>query len=78
MPDVLLLIDEDRGRREAELRNIRTTGTLGVLDTAAAQGLLNLAPALEKLRAINFFVSERILQHLLNRDAQRRMPENSS
>jgi predicted nucleic acid-binding protein len=38
-PDVLLLIDEEPGRVEAQRRKISTTGTLGVLDDAAARDL---------------------------------------
>lgn len=71
-PDVLLLIDEDRGRREAERRKIRTTGTLGVLDAAAVAGLLDLPTALTRLQTTNFFVSRELLRRLLGRDAERR------
>jgi len=55
-PDVLLLIDEDRGRQEAARRGIATTGTLGVLDAAAAARLLDLAVALQRLQATNLYV----------------------
>jgi predicted nucleic acid-binding protein len=71
-PDVLLLIDENRGREEAQRRNIQTTGTLGVLDTAAAMGLLELPSALEALLRTNFHVSQRIVQRLLDGDRQRK------
>src|SRR6266851_2651952 len=40
--DALLLIDEGRARRQAEQRQIRFMGTLGVLDKAAAKGLIDL------------------------------------
>jgi predicted nucleic acid-binding protein len=69
--DVLLLIDEERGRQEAERRGIATAGTLGVLDAAAANGLLSLAAALQQLQTTNFYVSQRLLRHLLERDAGR-------
>ena len=72
LPDVLLLIDEEKGRQEAERRNIPATGTLGVLFDAAAEGLLDLTGAIAKLRGTNFHVSERLLLHLLNLDARRR------
>ena len=70
--DVLLLIDDERGRQEANRRKIPTTGTLGVLDTAAARGLLDLPVALQKLRATNFHVGEQLLGVLLERDRQRK------
>ena len=77
-PDVLLLIDEDRGRREAERRKIRTTGTLGVLDAAAAVGLLDLPTALATLQTTNFFVSQELLRRLLARDTERRKARGES
>ena len=70
LPDTLL-IDEEKGRQEAERRNIPTTGTLGVLADAAAEGLLDLPDAISRLRATNFHVSERLLLRLLDLDALR-------
>ncbi len=60
-PDVLLLMDEDTGRTAAQLRNIPTTGTLGVLDDAAARGLVDLRVAVERLRSTNFRAPDRLL-----------------
>jgi predicted nucleic acid-binding protein len=71
LPDVLLLIDENRGREEAERHNIQTTGTLGVLDAAAGAGLLELPRALEALLGTNFHVSSKIIQRLLDSDLRR-------
>ena len=51
---------------------IRTTGTLGILDAAAASGLLDLRSALQTLRATNFYVSSGILSRLLEKDVLRR------
>jgi predicted nucleic acid-binding protein len=44
-PEVLLLIDEEKGRREAERRQIRNTGILGVLNDAAVHRLIELPTA---------------------------------
>ena len=38
----LLLIDEAAGRAEAKRRNLRVTGTLGVLRAGAERGLVNV------------------------------------
>jgi len=72
LPDVLLLMDEENGRHEADQRHIRTTGTLGVLEDAASRGFLDLSVSLARLRTTNFRVSESLLQWFLDRDAHRR------
>jgi len=70
-PDVLLLMDEDAGRLEARRRVIPTTGTLGVLDDAAARGLVDRRAAVERLRGTNFRAVGSLLEWLLGRDRQR-------
>jgi predicted nucleic acid-binding protein len=70
-PDVLLLIDEEAGRREAQRRGIRTTGVLGLLDDAAARGLVNVSEAIERLRATNFRVPDSLVDWFLARDRRR-------
>jgi predicted nucleic acid-binding protein len=71
-PNVMLLIDEERGRQEAARLGIRTTGTLGILDAAAANGFLDLPSAIQDLRATNFYVSPKLVNRLLDKDALRR------
>lgn len=71
-PDVLLLIDEERGRLEAQRHAIRTTGILGVLDDAAARGLVDLGAAIGRLRTTNFRASDSLLEWFLARDRQRK------
>jgi predicted nucleic acid-binding protein len=63
----LLIIDERLGRQIAEERGIAIIGTLGILDDAANQGLINLAEAIAQLQQTNFRVSRRIIQELLNK-----------
>ena len=63
----LLIIDERLGRQIAEERGIAIIGTLGILDDAANQGLINLAEAIAQLQQTNFRVSRRIIQALLNK-----------
>jgi predicted nucleic acid-binding protein len=74
-PDVLLIIDDRDGRREAARRSIATTGTLGVLSDAAHRGLLDLAAAFDRLSRTTFRASPALLQELLDR--ARRRPEDS-
>ncbi len=47
----LLLIDDAAGRAEARRRNLRVTGTLGVLRAGAERGLVDVPDALSRLRA---------------------------
>lgn len=61
----LLIIDERLGRRIAEEREIAIIGTLGILDDAAAQGLVNLGEAISQLEQTNFRISRRIIETLL-------------
>jgi predicted nucleic acid-binding protein len=71
--EVILMDDED-GRIEAERRAMAVIGTLGVLERAAARGLLDLPSALTRLRATNFFVDDALIQEALVRDATRKRP----
>jgi predicted nucleic acid-binding protein len=45
-------------------------GSLGILDNAATQGLLNLPETITKLQRTNFRASRRIIQTLLDKYAQ--------
>ena len=54
LPDVILLIDETRGRNAATIRRIPVLGTLGLLAAAGAHGLLDLPAALGRLQQTKF------------------------
>jgi predicted nucleic acid-binding protein len=69
-----LLIDEEDGRRAALARALIVTGTLGVLERAAARGLLDLPDVVARLRATSFRVRESLLLDMLARDAARKRP----
>jgi len=71
-PDALLLIDEGKGRREAERLQIRFMGTLGVLDKAAGLGLVDLPSAIQQLLQTTFYVTPSLLKTLLENDARRK------
>jgi predicted nucleic acid-binding protein len=54
----LLLIDEAEGRAEATRRNLRVTGTIGVLRAAAELGLVKVADVLARLRDTSFYADD--------------------
>jgi predicted nucleic acid-binding protein len=66
-----LILDEKRGRREAERRNLRVIGTVRVLDDAAEADLIDLPAALERLQAFGFYLDAKLTQFLLDRQAAR-------
>jgi predicted nucleic acid-binding protein len=66
-----LIIDERAGREEAKRRGIFIIGTLGILNSAAEKGLLDLSDALEKLQQTSFRASEKLISDLLKLDAER-------
>lgn len=63
----LILLDERLGRQAATERQFNVTGTVGILDRAAARGLIDIAEAVSRLRQTNFRVSPRLLNALLDR-----------
>lgn len=63
----VVIIDERRGREEAEKRGLRVIGTLGVLATAHERGLLDLTEAIDLLRQTTFHVSPRLLASILSK-----------
>jgi predicted nucleic acid-binding protein len=63
----LLLIDERTGRREAMLRGLLITGTLGILIAAAERGLVDREEAIKRLMATSFRASPRLLRFLISR-----------
>jgi predicted nucleic acid-binding protein len=63
----LLLIDETDGRSAALARHLQITGTIGILQRAADQGLLDLAEAFERIKQMDFWISPRLLDAELAR-----------
>jgi len=63
----LILLDENRGRREAINRGFNVTGTVGLLDRAGARGLIDVPTAVARLRQTTFRISPRLLNALLGR-----------
>jgi predicted nucleic acid-binding protein len=63
----LLLIDEAAGRAEAKRRNLRVTGTLGVLGTGAEQGLVDVPNLVRQLEKTTFYADEVLLRTVFGR-----------
>ena len=68
----LLLIDERDGAIAARERGLTVTGTLGVLDRAAALGWLDLPTMFARLRQTTFRSPHRLMATLLAQDAARK------
>ncbi len=64
----LLLIDERKGREEAQRRNLRITGTVGVLEFASQRGLVDFRWALERLDQTSFRLAPALKIALLARN----------
>jgi len=67
--DAIVLLDEQRARAIARQRGLAVTGTLGILDMAAARGLVDFNDALERLTRTNFRGSPRLLRSILDKRA---------
>ena len=62
-----LLIDDKRGRKVAKINQIKTVGSLGVLLQAKRAGLISrVAPLIEKIAASPVFMSESLIQTVLD------------
>jgi len=61
----LLLIDERKAYHEAIARHINAIGTIRVLERAAAEGLLELGEAFDRVKRTDFWISHRLLDERL-------------
>lgn len=69
----LVLMDDRAGVAAARAQGFAVTGTLGVLDLAAARGWIDLAAAFARLRATSFRYRPELLEALLAEHRQDRV-----
>jgi predicted nucleic acid-binding protein len=66
--DVLLILDDLKGRKESERLGFRITGTLGVLFKAKKVGLITeLKSYIEELKVVGFRLSPKIEEDILRK-----------
>lgn len=68
----VLLIDERQGREVALSRNLRITGTIGILELAADRKLLDLKEAFNRVKQTDFWISHDLLDRRLQLHLTRR------
>jgi len=70
--NVLLVLDDLKGRKEAEKLGFKITGTLGVLFKAKQLGIISEIKAyLEKLKNVGFRISEKIETEILKKSNEK-------
>ena len=70
-PDVLLVLDEAKGRRAATERQIPVIGILGILDIASEQKWISLPDVLSELQRTSFRAAPGLITSLLDRNRRR-------
>ena len=66
--DCLLIIDENKGRREAKQLNLKYTGTIGILIVAKQKAYIkSIKDIIRELRKTNFRISETIINEAIKR-----------
>jgi predicted nucleic acid-binding protein len=71
----ILLVDDGKARDVAIQQGLRVMGTVGILEQAAARGLVALPEVLTRLLTTNFRILRTIINDALARDAERKRQE---
>lgn len=66
-----VIVDDLKARGTAKRIGLRPIGTLAILETAAARGMIPLAPVLDQLRQTNFHITQAMIAGALKRAAER-------
>ena len=69
-----IIVDDADARAVAREKQMRIYGTIGVLEQAAKEGLIDLPEIFSKLRATNFRGSDELFDAALARDRARKQP----
>jgi predicted nucleic acid-binding protein len=70
---VVILMDDRKGRSEALRCGLQVTGTIGLLEAAAARGLVDLAKVFQLLRQTTARLDEELMQAALQRHRARQI-----
>jgi len=72
LENVLLILDDLKGRKEAERLGLTFTGTLGVLFKAKKQGIIKeIKPYIENLKVAGFRISQNVEMEILKRSQEK-------
>jgi predicted nucleic acid-binding protein len=74
----VVLVDDGKARDLAIVRGLHAMGTVGVLEQAAIQGLVDLPEVLARLLTTNFRILPAIINEVLARDAERKRQQRAS
>jgi len=66
-PDYIA-VDDLKGRKIARANHLRIIGTVGIIELAYQEGLLDLQTTLDELLETNFHISKTIVQQVLDRN----------
>jgi len=71
LEEVLLVVDDLKGRKEAERLGLKITGTLGILFRMKQMGKLSvLKPYLEVLQTVGFRVAPAVIEKILQKSGE--------
>lgn len=67
----LLLVDDKQARQAAVYLGIAITGTIGILDKAASEGLIDLKTVIGKIQNTSFRINDDLVRKLIEESEKR-------